>query len=68
MKLTDFAKETVSLKKTFLKPDGVDVIFIDKANKGHKVNWIDAAYYGTKDDMKLTVLIYEEKPNEELPF
>ena len=68
MNLEDFAKEALVLKKSFREPWKVGVLYIDKDGKAHEVKQIDTAFWGTRDDNKLTVLIYEEKQNEELPF
>jgi hypothetical protein len=70
MNLTKFAKEVASLKKTFMNPDGVECLYIDKQGNSHPIQHVDAAYWGTKDNQKLRVLIYEETPSwtKELPF
>ena len=70
MKLTELTQEAISLRKTFRQPELMECLYIDKEGHSHPVEHIDAAYWGTADKCKLTVLLFEEKPDEtkELPF
>ena len=70
MNLEDLYIEVKSLRKSFREPKKIECLYIDKHGKTCPIEHIDAVFYGKADDNKLTVLLYEEKPNEteELPF
>jgi hypothetical protein len=64
MNLSNLAKSVANLKKTFMNPDGIECLYIDKDGKKHNIDVVDACFWGTQDKSRLSILFYEERPDE----